>query len=105
MRHNYLRPSKEETLNITTTKPHNSTSRGAKNEMSHEKPTLANHIMRFICTTFRFGKYFAGSTQTAVLTGFSMIILTYVVIYITNEIVLQSSWLHHETGLQRDFSN
>jgi len=39
--------------------------------MSHGKPSLANHIMRFICTTFRFallgfGKYFAGSTQTAV---------------------------------------
>ena len=63
---------KEEALYATTTKPHNSTSPGAKNEMSHGKPSLANHIMRFICTTFRFallgfGKYFAGSTQTAVV--------------------------------------
>ena len=61
---------KEEALNLTTTKPHNSTSRGAKNEMSHGKPNLANHIMTFICTTFSFAVlgfgYFAGSMQTAV---------------------------------------
>jgi len=50
---------------------HNGPSRGAKNEMSHGKANLANHIMRFIFTTcrfavFGFGKYFAGSMQTAV---------------------------------------
>ena len=57
-------------LTVSTTKPRKCPSRGDKNEKSHCKPNLANHIRGFIRTTFRLAvlgsvKYFVYANTCA----------------------------------------